>query len=100
MSWGKVFPRADRRFPQPKENPMIKRILATAAVLALVATPAFASQCPKDMKSIDAALSAGKGGGMKDKIKALRVEGEKLHKAGKHKESVQTLAEALKLLGK
>ncbi|MBI2977287.1 MAG: hypothetical protein HYY38_00285 [Rhodospirillales bacterium] len=79
---------------------MIKRILTAAAVLALMATPAFASQCPKDMKSIDAALAAGKGGNMKDKIKALRTEGEALHKAGKHKESVEKLAEALKLIGK
>jgi hypothetical protein len=78
---------------------MIKRILATAAVLTLVATPAFAAQCPKDIKSIDAALSAGKGGDMKDKVKAMRDEGEALHKAGKHKESVEKLAAALKLLG-
>ncbi|HEX9568845.1 MAG TPA: hypothetical protein VIG92_07635 [Rhodospirillales bacterium] len=79
---------------------MIKRILTAAAVLALMATPAFASQCPKDMKSIDAALAAGKGGNMMDKVKALRAEGEALHKAGKHKESVEKLAEALKLIGK
>ena len=79
---------------------MIKRILTAAAVLALMATPAFASQCPKDMKAIDAALSAGKGGNNMDKIKALRAEGEALHKAGKHKESVEKLAEALKLIGK
>ena len=79
---------------------MIKRVLTAAAVLALMATPAFASQCPKDMKSIDAALAAGKGGNMTDKVKALRAEGEALHKAGKHKESVEKLAEALKLLSK
>ncbi|MBI1985330.1 MAG: hypothetical protein HYW28_06720 [Rhodospirillales bacterium] len=79
---------------------MIKRILTAAAVLTLMATPAFASQCPKDMKSIDAALAAGKGGDMKDKVKALRAEGEALHKAGKHKESVEKLAQALKLIGK
>ncbi|MGH6663117.1 MAG: hypothetical protein ACREB6_16395 [Rhodospirillales bacterium] len=78
---------------------MIKRILTAAAVLALMATPAFASQCPKDMKSIDAALAAGKGANMMDKVKALRAEGEALHKAGKHKESVEKLAEAKKLLG-
>ena len=52
------------------------------------------------MKSIDAALAAGKGGNMMDKVKALRAEGEALHKAGKHKESVEKLAEALKLIGK
>lgn len=78
---------------------MIKRILAAAAVLALLATPALAGQCPKDMKAIDAALKAGKGAGMMDKVKALRAEGESLHKSGKHKESVAKLAEAKKILG-
>ena len=79
---------------------MIKRTFAAAAVLALLATPALASQCPKDIKAIDAALKAGKGADMKDKVKQMRDEGEALHKAGKHKESVARLAEALKLLGK
>ncbi len=79
---------------------MYKRILAAAAVAMLVASPAYAFHCPKDIKAIDAALKAGKGGANKDKIMALRDEGEKLHKAGKHKESVETLAQALKLLGK
>ena len=78
---------------------MIKRILFAAAALALMAAPAMASQCPKDMKAIDAALSAGKGANVMDKVKALRAEGEALHKAGKHKESVEKLAEAKKLLG-
>jgi len=78
---------------------MIKRFLFAAAAIALMATPAMASQCPKDMKAIDAALKAGKGTNMMDKIKALRAEGEALHKAGKHKESVKTLGEAKKLLG-
>ncbi len=78
---------------------MIKRILAAAALVALMATPALASQCPKDMKSIDEAVKAGKGAKDMDKIKALRAEGESLHKAGKHKESVEKLAQAKKLLG-
>jgi len=78
---------------------MIKRFLIAAVAIALMATPAMASQCPKDMKAIDAALSAGKGANMMDKIKALRAEGEALHKAGRHKESVEKLAEAKKLLG-
>ena len=33
------------------------------------------------------------------KVKALREEGEKLHKEGKHTESMKALAEAKKLLG-
>jgi hypothetical protein len=31
-------------------------------------------------------------------VKKLRAEGETLHKAGKHQESVDTLAKAMKLL--
>lgn len=33
------------------------------------------------------------------KVKALREEGEKLHKEGKHTELMKALAEARKLLG-
>ncbi len=82
---------------------MIKRTLvaATAAVFAvgLLVSPAMASQCPKDMKKIDAALKKAKLS--KDdmaKVKDLRKKGEELHKAGKHKESVETLTEAMKIL--
>ena len=34
---------------------------------------------------------------MKD-VKAFRAEGETLHKAGKHKESIETLSKAMKIL--
>ncbi|MFQ5784324.1 MAG: hypothetical protein ACE5H8_05810 [Alphaproteobacteria bacterium] len=77
------------------------RSLIFAAAFALVATPAFAFHCPLDMKKIDAALAAGTSldGGSLDKVKALRAEGEKLHKTGKHKEAIETLAQAIKMLG-
>ena len=32
-------------------------------------------------------------------VKKYRAEGEQLHKAGKHQESVDTLAKAMKILG-
>ena len=32
-------------------------------------------------------------------VKKLRTDGEALHKAGKHQESVDTLAKAMKILG-
>jgi hypothetical protein len=32
-------------------------------------------------------------------VKSLRAKGEELHKAGKHGESVDTLAKAMKILG-
>lgn len=82
---------------------MIKRTLvaATAALFAvgLLVSPAMAGQCPKDMKKIDAALKNAKLS--KDdmaKVKDLRQKGEELHKAGKHKESVESLAQAMKIM--
>jgi hypothetical protein len=32
-------------------------------------------------------------------VKKFRADGESLHKAGKHQESVDTLAKAMKILG-
>ena len=71
-----------------------------AMALAMLATPAFAGQCPKDMKKVDAALDMTKiTGDNLAKAISLRYNGEKLHKAGKHKESVAALADAMKALG-
>ena len=76
------------------------RLLAAAATLALVTTTAFAFHCPADMKKIDAALAANPKLSSADlaEVKRLRAEGEKLHKAGKHQESVDTLGKAMKML--
>jgi hypothetical protein len=52
------------------------------------------------MKKIDEALSKSpklSEAQMKD-VKKFRAEGETLHKAGKHQESVDTLAKAMKIL--
>jgi len=68
--------------------------------LAFAATSAFAFHCPKDMKAIDAALPNAKlSAEQMAEVKKLRAEGEALHKAGKHQESVDTLAKAMKILG-
>ena len=80
----------------------MKRIAVLAAVLATVwATPAFATSCPTDMKEIDEALAKGTklSASNLDKVKKFRAEGEKLHKAGKHKQSIDTLEKAKVLLG-
>jgi hypothetical protein len=79
----------------------MKRSLALAVAMIFASGTAFAMHCPKDMKEIDDALakkptlSAEK---MKEVTK-LRADGEALHKAGKHQESVDTLAKAKALLG-
>ena len=56
--------------------------------------------CSSDLKAIDAAMSNTKlAGADLDKVKALRMEGEKMHKDGKHTESMKALGEAKKMLG-
>ncbi len=77
------------------------RAIALLSVLMLASTGALAFHCPLDMKKIDAALA--KGAKLSDaqmaEGKKLRADGETLHKAGKHQESVDTLGKAMKMLG-
>ncbi len=75
-------------------------------MMALVALVAFsgaaqAFHCPADMKKIDAALDKKPtlSAEQMSEVKKLRADGEVLHKAGKHQESVDTLAKAMKILG-
>jgi hypothetical protein len=78
----------------------MKRLTLAVAMLFASAT-AFAMHCPKDMKEIDEALAKKPKlteQQMKDVTK-WRSEGEAHHKAGKHQESVDTLAKAKKALG-
>ncbi|MCP5432905.1 MAG: hypothetical protein H6923_06510 [Alphaproteobacteria bacterium] len=72
-----------------------------AGALTFGAVPAFAMHCPMDMKQIDEALAKGTSLSETDleKVKALRAEGEKLHKEGKHADSVKALGEAKAMLG-
>jgi hypothetical protein len=79
----------------------MKRLFALAAALLFASGTAFAFHCPKDMKEIDDALAK------KPKLTAAqskdvakyRADGEALHKAGKHQESLDTLAKAKTILG-
>lgn len=77
---------------------MKKLVILTAAVL--FSGSALAFHCPADMKKIDAALSANPtlSAEQMAEVKKLRADGEDLHKAGKHQESVDTLAKAMKML--
>ena len=78
------------------------KVRALLAALTLTfATSAFAAHCPMDMKAIDEAMAKNPkltAEQMAD-VKKYRAEGEALHKAGKHQESVDTLAKARKILG-
>ena len=79
----------------------MKRSLAMAVALVFASGTALAFHCPKDMKEIDDALAKNpkiSEAQMKE-VKQLRADGEKLHKEGKHQESVDKLAKAKKILG-
>ncbi|MDA8107295.1 MAG: hypothetical protein M0015_01530 [Betaproteobacteria bacterium] len=73
---------------------------ALALGLALAAGSAWAFHCPKEMAKIDAALAKSPklSAAQMAEVKKLRAEGEALHKAGKHQESLDTLAKAEKIL--
>jgi len=77
----------------------VKRFVVAAA-LALASATAFAFHCPKDMKAIDAALAKNPSlsAEQMSQVKKYRADGEALHKAGKHQESVDTLAKAMQIL--
>lgn len=68
-------------------------------MVPLAATGAM--HCPADMGKIDEALAQNPQLSEEQlaEVRKYRAEGEELHKAGRHRESVDTLAKALKILG-
>ena len=77
----------------------MKRFALTVAALAFAST-AWAHNCPNEMKAIDAALPKAKLDAKQTAdVKKLRDEGEQLHKAGKHTESMAALGKAKGILG-
>jgi hypothetical protein len=69
------------------------------AALSLASSVAFAHNCPNEWKAIDAALPKTKlDAKQTEEVKKLRAEGEKLHKEGKHAESMAALGKAKKIL--
>ncbi len=69
--------------------------------LSFASVAAFANGCPGEMKVIDAKLATNPTVAAADmtKVKALRADGEKFHKEGKHAESMKALGDAKKILG-
>jgi hypothetical protein len=77
----------------------MKRLLLAAAVVAF-ASPAFANNCPNDIKAIDAALqTANVDAAKKEQAKQLRDQADTAHKAGDHTASMKAAADAKELLG-
>jgi hypothetical protein len=75
--------------------------LALLAFTLTFAGSAFAFHCPTDMKKIDDALAKNPKltAAQMNEVKEYREEGEKLHKAGTHQQSLDALAKAEKILG-
>jgi hypothetical protein len=89
-----------RGFQPPQETTMKSKLILAAGAL-LFSGAALAFHCPADMKKIDEALAKNPKltEAQMAEVKKQRAEGEALHKAGKHQESVDTLAKAMKTLG-
>jgi hypothetical protein len=76
------------------------KLLVLGSMMMFFSAMASAHGCPGEMRAIDAKVpTASLPAADMSKVKALREEGEKLHKEGKHTESMKALAEAKKLLG-
>ncbi|HEY7945181.1 MAG TPA: hypothetical protein VIH15_11815 [Casimicrobiaceae bacterium] len=76
------------------------RLALLVAALSFAGS-AFAFHCPLEMKKIDDAMAKNPKitVAQMSEVKEYRAEGEKLHKAGKHQESLDALAKAEKILG-
>jgi len=86
-------------FPDNHSRKNMKRT-ALLVALAFASSLAFANNCPNEMKAIDAALPKAKLDAKQTaEVKKLRAEGEQLHKAGKHSESMAALGKAKGILG-
>jgi hypothetical protein len=77
----------------------MKRLIGV--LLFIVSPIVFAHSCPVLMKDIDAKMGTAQGMSNEKmiKVKQLRADGERLHKEGKHDESMKALQEAQSLLG-
>ena len=75
------------------------RTTLAALALAFASGAVYANNCPNEWKAIDAALPKAKlSESQMAEVKKLRAEGETLHKAGKHSESMAALGKAKKIL--
>ncbi|MGQ0484094.1 MAG: hypothetical protein ACT4SY_01895 [Hyphomicrobiales bacterium] len=78
----------------------MQKFVLAAALVAALATPAFAGKCPTIMKKIDEAMATTQADeATKTKVMALYDKGKAEHAAGDHAASEADLNEALKLLG-
>ena len=78
----------------------MKKLMVMVVGMFLISSTAFAKMCPKLWAQFDTDVKTTKASAADvTKAKALRAEGEKLHKAGTHDQSEKALKDALKLIG-
>ena len=78
----------------------MKRILIAAAAVVALASPAFAHNCPNEIKAIDAALqTASLDAAKKAQVTKLRDDADAAHKAGNHAASMKASGDAKAILG-
>jgi hypothetical protein len=78
----------------------MKKLMVMIVGMFLISSTAFAKMCPKLWAQFDTDVKTTKASAADvTKAKALRAEGEKLHKAGTHDQSEKALKDALKLIG-
>ena len=75
----------------------MRQIALALGMVAVLAGPAVAFQCPLLIKQIEDA-TAGKTDANSTKAKELAAEAKKLHEAGKHAESIAKADEAAKVI--
>lgn len=80
---------------------MGKRSVVAAVLAVSFSGAAIAGECPRHMKAIDDSLAKNPALSAQAKadVSKLRAEGEAAHKAGKHSESMTSLAKAKQILG-
>ena len=79
---------------------MNKWTLVLVAFALVLATPAFAFQCPSLVKKIDDKLGAANlSGAQTKKVEGLRNHGDQHHKKSEHQKAVDALNKGLKILG-
>lgn len=78
----------------------MKKSLVAGLFAMAFSGAALAFHCPAEMKKIDEALAKNPqlSAEQMAEVKKLRAEGESLHTAGKHQESLDTLEKAKKIL--
>ena len=73
----------------------MKQALIAVIVIFGFTAPALAAHCPKDAQKIQQSLANQDNA----EAKALMEQGVALHSAGKHKESIDALHQAMQILG-